>query len=230
MPSRGSADILPMNTAARRSRLLENGLTFLVAGILGGWQATSKEIGAIWISFYASAFGTGLLLLCIWLSSYLVACRAQAQKPTVSGPQMLEQGRDYRKEIDTIRLQIQTQIDQAKGDKDVIRLNCLLDKLTQLNVNANIMDQALQSLQEAILRRDENAQFHEYTRVTIVNQKVQVLRTEADACVGAETNYVGPTRVVVETPAGLQEGVDQPPPPSPPVPIVQRPPIASPYQ
>ncbi|MBN2575128.1 MAG: hypothetical protein JXP73_11255 [Deltaproteobacteria bacterium] len=155
---------------------------------------------------------------------------AEQHKPTISGPQMLEQGRDYRKEIENIRLQIQTQVEQAKADKDVIRLNCLLDKLTQLNANAKILDQALQSLQEAIVRRDDNAQFHEYTRVTIVHQKAQVLRTEADACVGAETNYVGPTRVVVETPPGLQESVDQPPPPAPPVAVVDRPPAASPYR
>jgi hypothetical protein len=143
---------------------------------------------------------------------------------------MLEQGRDYRKQIEAIRLQIQSQADQAKGDKDVIRLNCLLDKLTQVKVNANMMDQSLQSLQEMVTRRDENAQLHEYTRITIINQKVQVLRTEADACVGAETNYIGPTRVVVEVPPGLGEGVDQPPPPEPPFSVVDRPVPSSPFQ
>ncbi len=152
------------------------------------------------------------------------------QTPTISGPQMLEQAREYRKEIDAIRAHIQSQIDAAKQDKDVIRLNCLLDKLTQLGANAKIMDQSLQTLQEVVMRRDESAQLHEYTRITIIHQKAQVLRTEADACVGAETNYVGPTRVVVEAPAGLQEGVDQPTPVAPPVSVVERPVPTSPYQ
>lgn len=153
----------------------------------------------------------------------------EAQRPSITGEQMLDQGRDYRRQIEATILQIQAQAEQAKADKDVIRLNCLLDKLTQARVNITMMDQALQALQESISRRDESAQLHEYTRVTIINQKVQVLRTEADACVGAETNYVGPTKVSVEAPPDLQQGVDQPPPSVPPPPIVEYPPPASPY-
>lgn len=152
---------------------------------------------------------------------------AAPQAPTMSGAQMEAQGREYRAEIESIRVQIQAQVEQAKSDKDVIRLNCLLDKLTQVKANANIMDQTLQTLQEANSRQDTNTQLHEYTRVTIVHQKVQVLRTEADACVGSETNYVGPTRVVVEVPPGLSDGADQPNPPAPPPAVVDRPIAAS---
>jgi hypothetical protein len=151
-------------------------------------------------------------------------------KMTISGPEMLRQGQEYRQQIQGIVLQVQAQSEQAKKDKDVIRLNCLLDKATQIRINGNIMDQALQSLQEAVSRRDESAQLHEYTRVTIINQKAQVLRTEADACVGAETNYVGATKVLVETPQGISDSPDLPPPSTPPITIVDRPPVASPYQ
>jgi len=152
------------------------------------------------------------------------------QKSTISGDEMLNQGREYRTQIAAITMQIQAQADQAKADKDVIRLNCLLDKLTQAKVNGNMMDQALQALQESVSRRDESTELHEYTRITIINQKVQVLRTEADACVGAETNYVGPTKVVVESPAGLTATVDQPAPVAPPITVIDRPPVASPFQ
>jgi len=150
------------------------------------------------------------------------------QKSTISGDEMLSTGREYRRQIESITMQIRVQSDQARGDKDVIRLNCLLDKLNQVKVNGNIMDQSLQTLQETVSRRDEGAQLHEYTRITIINQKAQVLRAEADACVGAETNYVGPTKVVVESPAGLTNTVDQPPPAEPP--IIVPPPVASPYK
>jgi hypothetical protein len=152
------------------------------------------------------------------------------EKLTVSGPDMLRQGQEYRQQIQGITFQIQSQSEQAKRDKDVIRLNCLLDKLTQVRVNSSILDQALQALQEAVSRRDEGAQLHEYTRVTIINQKAQVLRTEADACVGAETNYIGATKVLVETPQGISDDPDQPPPATPPVTVIDRPPVASPYE
>jgi hypothetical protein len=152
------------------------------------------------------------------------------QRLTMSGPEMVRQGQEYRQQVQGIIFQIQSQSEQAKHDKDVIRLNCLLDKATQVRVNAGMLDQALQALQEAISRRDEGAQLHEYTRVTIINQKAQVLRTEADACVGAETNYVGSTKVMVEVPQGISDNPDQPPAAEPPVTVVQRPPVASPYQ
>ena len=152
------------------------------------------------------------------------------QKSTISGDEMLNTGREYRRQIEAITMQIRVQADQARGDKDVIRLNCLIDKQNQLRVNSAMMDQALQTLQECVSRRDEGAQLHEYTRVTIINQKAQVLRTEADACVGAETNYVGPTKVVVESPAGLTASIDQPAPAAPPITVVDRPIVASPYQ
>jgi hypothetical protein len=151
-------------------------------------------------------------------------------QPTITGPQMLEMGQEYRKEAATIRQYIQGQVEAAKQDKDIIRMNCLLDKLTQLGAREKIMEQSLMTLQEAVLRQDASTELHEYTRITIVHQKIQELRTEADACVGAETNYVGPTKVVVETPPGLEEGVDQPQPAAPPYPVVDRPIPASPYR
>jgi hypothetical protein len=147
--------------------------------------------------------------------------------PKLSGPQMIEQGRDYRKEIEVIKLGVHDQVEAAKKEKDVIRLNCLMDKETQLKVNANIMDQSLKTLQEAISNQDDGTRVHEYTRITIVHEKAKVLKTEADACVGAETSYVGPTKVTVETPSGLSDAVDQPPPAIPPFTVTDRPPPAS---
>jgi chromosome segregation ATPase len=152
------------------------------------------------------------------------------QKSTITGAEMLDHGREYRRQMESIALQVQVQAEQAKAEKDVIRLNCLLDKLTQVKVNVNIMDQTLQALQDDISRNDESGELHEYTRITIVNQKAQVLRTEADACVGAETSYVGRTKLVVESPPGLDATVDQPAPAAPPISIVDRPLVASPFQ
>jgi hypothetical protein len=154
---------------------------------------------------------------------------AAQQVPTISGPQMLAQGQGYRKQIEAIKGLIRKQIDQGKKDKDLIRLNCLLDKATQVDINGNMMDQALQVLQEKVSIRDESGQLHEYTRITIIHQKVEVLRSEADGCVGSETNYVGPTKVVTEIPVGLPEGVEQPPPATPPFVGIDRPIASSPF-
>jgi hypothetical protein len=73
---------------------------------------------------------------------------------------------------------------------------------------------------------DEGAALHEYTRLTIVNQKVEVLQNEGQTCVGAELNYIGATRVEVEAPA-LPLGVTEPSLEPPPL---ERPPAASTYK
>jgi hypothetical protein len=147
------------------------------------------------------------------------------QRPTLSGPDMLKQGREYRANMDKIVAEQRGMLEQARKQKDIIRLNCVVDKVVQVKLNMNIADQAMQKLQEAVTRNDEAASLHEYTRITIVNQKIQVLQNEGQTCVGAELNYIGATRVEVEAP-DLPEGVTDPnlePPP------LERPPFASPY-
>jgi hypothetical protein len=142
---------------------------------------------------------------------------------------MTNQAREYRARIDGVIKQVEGLVEQARKQKDVIRINCLLDKLGQLKAHLNIADSAIQSLQEAIAKRDEGASLHEYTRITIVNQKAQVLGAEAQACAGEDLSYVGTTRVDVET-EGVPEGdFTQPGPVTPSGTSLGRPPNASPF-
>jgi flagellar hook-associated protein FlgK len=124
------------------------------------------------------------------------------QRPTLSPADMSNQAHDYRTRMDAIQKQIQGLVDQARKQKDVIRLNCLIDKFAQLKANIAVADSALQSLQDAINRHDDGATSHEYIRITIVHQKAGVLGAESQACVGEDLSYVGATRVEVEQPYG----------------------------
>lgn len=148
------------------------------------------------------------------------------QRSSVSGQDMLKQGREYRANMDKVVAELQAMVEQARKQKDIIRLNCVMDKLAQVKVSMNIGDEAMQKLQESVSRNDDGASLHEYTRMTIVNQKVQVLQNEGQTCVGAELNYIGATRVEVEAP-NLPEGVTDPSLDPPPI---ERPPAASAYQ
>jgi len=148
------------------------------------------------------------------------------QRSTLSGQEMARQGREYRANMDRALAELQTMVEQARKQKDVIRLNCVMDKLVQVKVNMNMADEAIQKLQQASARQDDGASLHEYTRLTIVNQKVQVLQNEGQTCVGAELNYIGATRVEVEAPA-LPLGVTEPSLEPPPL---ERPPAASTYK
>jgi len=147
------------------------------------------------------------------------------QRSTVSGQDMIKQGREYRTNMDKVLAELQIMVEQSRKQKDVIRLNCVMDKLAQVKVSMNIADEAVQKLQEGVARNDDGSSFHEYTRITIVNQKVQVLQNEGQTCVGAELNYIGATRVEVDAPE-LPAGVTDPS--LDPAPL-ERPPVASPF-
>jgi hypothetical protein len=123
---------------------------------------------------------------------------AVKQRPTLSSQEMLKQSKDYFKGMNDILKRITTLQEQSKRQKDIIKLNCVTDKLVQGKINVTIAEQSLAALQENISRADEGGRAHEFTRLTIVNQKVLVLGTEAENCIGEDLSFVGATRIDVE--------------------------------
>jgi len=77
------------------------------------------------------------------------------QRSTVSGPDMVRQGKEYRTNMDRVLAELQTMVEQSRKQKDVIRLNCVMDKLAQVKVSMNIADEAIQKLQEGVARNDD---------------------------------------------------------------------------
>jgi hypothetical protein len=121
------------------------------------------------------------------------------QKAELTPQETVAQARDYQQQMATVIHGIQGLQETARRQKDIIKLNCVTDKLIQAKVNANIADQASASLQDNVARGDDAGRQHEFTRLTILNQKVQVLRTEAENCIGEDLSFVGAARVDVET-------------------------------
>ncbi len=120
------------------------------------------------------------------------------QRPMLRPEEMVGQAQEYFKSMNEVLKHVQSLQEQSKKDKDIIRLNCVTDKLVQVRVNLNIGEQSMTALQEAVTRADEGERTHEFTRLTIVNQKVQVLGAEAENCIGEDLSFVGATRVDVE--------------------------------
>jgi hypothetical protein len=120
------------------------------------------------------------------------------QRPTLTSPEMLTAAKEYFANMDATMKRIQQLQEQSKRQKDIIRLNCVNDKLMQSKVDLTIAQQSMGALQESIARADEGGRAHEFTRLTIVNQKVLVLGTEAENCIGEDLSFVGATRVDVE--------------------------------
>jgi hypothetical protein len=88
----------------------------------------------------------------------------------------------------------------ARKQKDVIKLNCVNDKLLQVKQLLNIAESASNDLVEAVAAENEGARYHQYSQITISHEKVTVLRDEAEACIGEELIFLGPTEVEVDAP------------------------------
>lgn len=152
-----------------------------------------------------------------------MAAPKQAQ---LSPAEMMQQAQEYRVRITETLSKLGGYAENARRDKDIIRLNCLMNKVAEVKANEAVANQAMTALQDANARNEEGAATHEFTRMTIVNQKVQLLAAEAEACVGEDLTFVGQTRVDVEITGNLPDGVTDP---NGPRPTVERPPLASPY-
>jgi hypothetical protein len=136
------------------------------------------------------------------------------QRPMLRPEEMVGQAKAYFQSMNAVQVRVQGLLDQSKKEKDIIRLNCVTDKLVQVRVNMNIAEQSMAALQEAVTRADEGERTHEFTRLTIVNQKVQVLGAEAENCIGEDLSFVGATRVDVE----IDPNIPQYDPTKPPAP------------
>jgi hypothetical protein len=148
------------------------------------------------------------------------------QRPTLTPAEMVNQSKEYFTSMGQVVKRIQSLQEEAKRQKDIIRLNCVTDKLVQARVNMNIADQSMATLQESVAKNDEGAETHEFTRLTIVNQKLTVLGAEAENCIGEDLSFVGATRIDIE----IDPNIPQYDPTTPGSPFIdiERPPQASP--
>jgi hypothetical protein len=146
---------------------------------------------------------------------------------TLTPQETLTQSKDYYKKMMDVQKRVLQLQAKAKKDKDVVKLNCVNDKLTQVRGHMVVTDQSMSSLTADMAKGDDAGRQHEFTRLTILYQKVVTLGTEAEQCIGEDVSYVGATRVDVEIDPSIPPG--DPTQPDLPVPGVERPPEASPF-
>lgn len=98
----------------------------------------------------------------------------------------------------------------ARKAKDVIKLNCVNEKLLAVKQLLNIADVAENDLTEAISSGDRDAQVHQYSQVKLAHERATAERDEAEGCIGEEIVFVGPTAVEVDGPPMPDDPTDDP--------------------
>lgn len=152
----------------------------------------------------AHRYTTSALLLCASVALAAPDPGAQptyvpgdtAMQPSLSPAEELARAKEYSSEMESVEQRILALQKIAQKQKDIIKLNCVNDKLDKIKGHISVANQAMSGLSEAVTKNDTDAREHEYTRMTILNQKVQVLRAEAENCIGEDLSYVGDTSVI----------------------------------
>jgi hypothetical protein len=121
-------------------------------------------------------------------------------------------------------------VEDARNEKDVVKLNCVNEKLTQVKGLLKVAEQADVALSEAIARKDDAADT-EFQKIAMARAKIDGLRGEADQCIGQLAYVVdSETSVEVQQPENLPslDVTRRQPPPEPVVtpPVVRRPPAS----
>jgi len=120
------------------------------------------------------------------------------QAASLSGPQKLERASQLLEEMKTLQQRGLDSLTVAREEKDLIKMNCVNEKLTSQKGLLKISEQALVQLQDAISLNDTQAANHEYTKIAIAYQKMRGLGIEIGGCAGEALRYSGETDVEVE--------------------------------
>jgi hypothetical protein len=94
-------------------------------------------------------------------------------------------------EMTTLRRTVSNMLDRANQERDIIKVNCLNDKLTQIDVTIRSAREHSDLLQTSVSINNDNQRNHEYALIVIFQQRTRALDVEARQCVGEEAGGFG---------------------------------------
>ena len=116
----------------------------------------------------------------------------------LTAKQKVDQAESTESELEAGVERILSQIEDAQKGKDLLRLNCLNEKLGHLRGLLKVVQDAKLGLREAVARENADLEEHHYRKVAISDEQGQVILAEAEACAGATgSGGADGTRVVV---------------------------------
>jgi hypothetical protein len=137
------------------------------------------------------------------------AARAQSpeagSKGTLSDTEKLERSAESLNRMKNALKHVLSKTEEARNEKDVVKLNCVNEKLTQIKGLLKVAEQADISLHELLSNKDPGAE-SEFTKIGIARTKVDGLKGDAEQCIGQLAYIVDEkTTVEVQLPTGLPD-------------------------
>jgi hypothetical protein len=100
--------------------------------------------------------------------------------------------------METSSQAVARQLQQARAQRDAIKIACLNDKLSQIDVAVRSARDRKLALQSAVARNDVELSNHEFTMLTVLRQRVEQLTAEANQCIGEDIAFIGRTEVTTQ--------------------------------
>ncbi len=115
----------------------------------------------------------------------------------LSGADQLREGTSTLETIGSTRRRVSDLLDHARQDRDIIKVNCLNDKLTQVDVTLRSAREHQELLQNAVSLNNDGQRNHEFQLMNIFRSRSEALETESRQCIGEETGTFDPTHTVI---------------------------------
>lgn len=125
---------------------------------------------------------------------------AAARDPATAGTpqQLLARGKAALAEIATARTSLTALVAAAKDQRDVVKVLCLDDKSGQVEAALRTTEERVESLALAAKHGADQRARHEYLMVVTLKERVAVLMSEANQCLGEEAGFSGDAVLNVE--------------------------------
>ncbi|MBI5527407.1 MAG: hypothetical protein HY897_13825 [Deltaproteobacteria bacterium] len=126
-----------------------------------------------------------------------------AEAAPVSEGEMKKTAAEVKKHGDDVVKSILGLLDEARKEKDVVKADCVSEKLAASKELVLITGRAEIALRENLGKKEMASARHEYEKIDIARGRLKALALEAQACVGV--TYTGETKLEVEEPKDLPE-------------------------
>lgn len=112
--------------------------------------------------------------------------------------EQLDQARGFVGSMERVRDGIRRDLEEARNKGDVVKKLCLDDKLNQLDIALRKASEREKALESAVKLNDVELSNHEFTILSVLNQRSTSLDAEAKLCIGKEVVSVGDSSIQVD--------------------------------
>lgn len=101
---------------------------------------------------------------------------------------------------------VRHQLGEARRARDVVKVLCLDDKLSQADVAVRSAEDRRTALENALARNDSEAAGHESVMLGVLAQRSQQVAGGAAQCIGEETSFSAAEQSTVKVDPGISQG------------------------